>query len=75
VEALPVGGRFAAMVFGDHDDSAAEEGTSCLPPDRVRANLSRFEIEHWTEKEEDTKTALGEPHHFHLIEFVARKVR
>ncbi len=75
VAALPVGGRFAAMLFGDRDNSASEEGMTCLAPDRVREALSDFEIEHWTDKEEDTKTALGEPHHFHLIEFVARKVR
>jgi tellurite methyltransferase len=73
--AVRPGGRFAAMLFGDRDDSAGEEGTTCLPPDRIRADLDGFEIEHWTDKEEDTKTALGEPHHFHLVEFVARKVR
>lgn len=28
-------------------------------------------IEHWDEKEEDGHTALGEAHHFHLIEVVA----
>jgi tellurite methyltransferase len=75
VDAVRPGGRFAAMLFGDRDDSAGEEGTTCLPPDRIRADLAGFEIEHWTDKEEDTKTALGEPHHFHLVEFVARKVR
>jgi len=75
VAALPIGGRFSAMLFGDHDDSATEDGMTCLAPARVRAMLAGFDIEHWIEKEEDTKTALGEPHHFHLIEFVARKVR
>jgi tellurite methyltransferase len=75
VAAVRPGGRFAAMLFGDRDDSAGEEGTTCLPPDRIRADLAGFEIEHWTDKEEDTKTALGEPHHFHLVEFVARKAR
>jgi tellurite methyltransferase len=74
VEALPPGGRFAAMLFGDRDDSAGEEGTTCPPPERIRELLVGFEIEHWSDTEEDTKTALGEPHHFHLIEFVARKL-
>jgi tellurite methyltransferase len=73
VAALPPGGRFSAMVFGDHDDSASEEGVTCLPGSEFRDLLDGFEIEHWSDTEEDTKTALGEPHHFHLIEFVARK--
>jgi SAM-dependent methyltransferase len=75
VSALGPGARFSAMLFGDRDGSASEEAMTCLPPERVRALLSDFEIEHWNVKEEDTTTALGEPHHFHLIEFVARKVR
>jgi len=53
--ALPVGGRFAAMLF-------------------VRARLGSFQIEHWVDSEEDTTTALGEPHHFHLVELVARRL-
>ena len=72
-EALPVGARFAAMLFGDRDESASDVEMTCLPPEQVRADLAGFEIEFWSDKEEDTKTALGEPHHFHLIEFVARK--
>jgi tellurite methyltransferase len=75
VDALPPGARFAAMLFGDRDGSAADEAITCLSPDSIRARLAGFEIESWNEKEEDTTTALGEPHHFHLIEFVARKVR
>jgi hypothetical protein len=37
----------------------------------IRADLQGYVIEHWSEKEEDGRTALGEPHHFHLIEVVA----
>jgi tellurite methyltransferase len=74
VSALAPGARFAAMLFGDRDASAGEPEMTCLPPERVRASLAGFEIELWSEKEEDSQTALGEPHHFHLIEFVARKV-
>ncbi len=73
VAALPVGGRFAAMLFGDHDGSAADLSMTCLPPVEIRARLGSFEIEHWVDSEEDTTTALGEPHHFHLVEFVARR--
>jgi tellurite methyltransferase len=72
--ALPVGGRFAAMLFGDHDGSATDPSMTCLPPAEIRAHLGSFEIEHWVDSEEDTTTALGEPHHFHLVELVARRL-
>jgi SAM-dependent methyltransferase len=73
VSALGPGARFAAMLFGDRDGSADDPEMACLPPERVRSGLAGFEIELWSEKEEDSQTALGEPHHFHLIEFVARR--
>jgi tellurite methyltransferase len=73
--ALSPGSRLAAMLFGDHDGSAADPDMTCLPPELVRADLSDFEIEYWSVKEEDSKTALGEPHHFHLVELVARRLR
>jgi SAM-dependent methyltransferase len=74
VSALGPGARFAAMLFGDRDASADDPKMMCLPPERVRSSLAGFEIELWSEKEEDSQTALGEPHHLHLIEFVARKI-
>jgi len=74
VAALPVGGRFAAMLFGDRDGSAADSSMTCPPPEAIRAGLAEFAIEHWEDREEDTQTALGEAHHFHLVEFVARRV-
>jgi len=72
---LRVGGRVAAMLFGDHDGSSADRSMTCPPPQRIRESLSSFEIEHWIDREEDTQTALGEPHHFHLVELVARRAR
>lgn len=75
VSALAPGARFSAMLFGDRDESAADATMTCLPPERIEADLDGFEIEHWLVKEEDSRTALGEPHHFHLIEFVARRIR
>jgi tellurite methyltransferase len=74
VAALAPGGRFAAMLFGDHDESASDPEMTCLPPDRVRDDLAGFEIEHWSVEEDDRPTALGDPHHFHLVEFVARRL-
>jgi SAM-dependent methyltransferase len=73
--ALGPGGRFAAMLFGDRDESADDPGMTCRSPDAIRADLAGFRIEHWSEKEEDGTTALGEPHHFHLVEVVAIRLR
>jgi SAM-dependent methyltransferase len=75
LSSLRVGGRVAALLFGDHDGSAADTSMTCPPPQRIRESLSSFEIEHWIDREEDTQTALGDPHHFHLVELVARRVR
>jgi SAM-dependent methyltransferase len=72
---LRIGGRFAAKLFGDHDGSSADPSMTCPPPHRIRKSLSSFDIEHWLDSEEDTQTALGEPHHFHLVEVVARKAK
>jgi hypothetical protein len=74
VAALPVGGRFAALLFGDRDESASDPAMTCPPPSEIRARLGSFNIEHWSDREEDTQTALGEPHHLHLVELVARRV-
>ena len=71
--ALGPGARLAAMLFGDRDGAAGEPDMTCLPPERIAADLDDFEIEFWSEKEEDTKTALGDEHHYHLVEVVARR--
>jgi len=73
--ALKPGSRFAAMLFGDRDESAADGTMTCQPPERIEADFEGFDIEYWRAKEEDSQTALGEPRHLHLIEVVARKVR
>ncbi len=69
--AIPVGGRFSGMLFGDKDDLAGDPEATCPPPAVIRAFLDGFDIEYWNEKEEDGQTALGDDHHFHLIEVVA----
>jgi SAM-dependent methyltransferase len=73
LDALPVGGRVAAMLFGDRDASADDPEMTCPSPELIRSTLDAFEIEHWVDDEEDSQTALGEPHHFHRIELVARR--
>lgn len=71
--ALRPGDRIAAMVFGDRDEAASDTTMTCPSPLSIRARIRGFDVEHWTEREEDGETALGEPHHIHLIEFVARR--
>lgn len=71
--AILPGGRIAAMLFGDRDAKFSPEMT-CPPETEIRALLDGFEIEHWVELEEDGQTALGEPHHFHRFDIVARRL-
>ena len=69
--AIPVGGRFSGMLFADRDDAADEPDMTCPPAAVIRGYFDGFEVELWNEREEDGQTALGEDHHFHLIEVVA----
>jgi SAM-dependent methyltransferase len=73
VAALEPGSRLSAMLFGDRDESASDASMTCQSPERIEEDFEGFEIEHWSVKEEDSQTALGEPRHLHLIEVVARK--
>jgi SAM-dependent methyltransferase len=72
--AVRPGGRFATMLFGDRDESASDPEMSCRSADWLRQRLARFTIEDWFEREEDGRTALGEPHHWHILEVVARRL-
>ncbi len=71
--ALAPGGRFAGLLYGDRDESATDPAYTCPSPDALRGYLRAFEIEAWFEREEDGKLALGDPHHVHLVEVVARR--
>ncbi|HEY5489236.1 MAG TPA: rRNA maturation RNase YbeY, partial [Candidatus Limnocylindrales bacterium] len=74
--ALEPGGRVAVMVFGDRDEGKGEPGMTYVEPRAFRATLERdFEIEHWVDVEEDTTMALGQRHHLHRVEVVAKRVR
>ena len=69
--AIPVGGRFSGMLFAENDDAAEDDDMTCPSVDVIRGYLDGFKVEYWLEKEEDGQTALGDDHHFHLIEVVA----
>ena len=71
--ALNPGGRFCGLLYGNRDEAASDPAYTCPSPDAIRSWLADFEIESWTEREEDGKMALGDPHHIHLVEVVARR--
>jgi len=71
--ALRPGGRFAGLLYGDRDEAASDPDVTCPSPGAIRGYLDAFEIESWFEREEDGKMALGDPHHIHLVEVVARR--
>jgi tellurite methyltransferase len=71
--ALPPGGRFSGYLYGDRDEAAADPAYTCPSPAAIRDLLASFDLEHWSEREEDGHMALGDPHHLHLIEVVARR--
>lgn len=71
--ALRVGGRFAGLLYGDRDEAASDPDCTCPSPEAVRGYLAAFEMESWHEREEDGHMALGDAHHIHLMEVVARR--
>lgn len=71
--ALAPGGRFAGLLYGDRDEAASDPAFTCPSPAAIRELLAGFEIESWSEREEDGRMALGDPHHIHLVEVVARR--
>ncbi len=74
IAALRPGGRFAGLIYGDRDEAASDTDVICPSPDAIRGHLRGFEVESWFEREEDGKMALGDPHHIHIIEVVARRL-
>ncbi|MFN8475861.1 MAG: class I SAM-dependent methyltransferase [Anaerolineae bacterium] len=73
VAALPPGSRFVGQLFGDRDEYAGNPAMTFHTAAQVNELLAPFEIEHLKEREEDGKTRLGEPKHWHVFSIVARK--
>ncbi|HEY9299669.1 MAG TPA: class I SAM-dependent methyltransferase [Phormidium sp.] len=70
---LRSGGRFCGQLFGDRDDWAKNPTNSHFTQKEVEKLLEPFEIETLRIEEEDGKTALQEPKHWHIFHIVARK--
>jgi tellurite methyltransferase len=73
VASLPPGGRFSGQLFGDRDGWAADDELTFHTREETEALLVPFEVEQLDEIEEDGRTALGEPKHWHVFHLVARK--
>ena len=73
VDALRPGGRFCGQLFGDRDEWATEDDMTFQTREEAECLLSGFELERFDEVEEDGKTALGQPKHWHMFNIVALK--
>ncbi len=68
------GGRFSGQLFGERDGWAREPALSFQRRAEVEEMLRTFQLERFDEIEEDGKTAIGEPKHWHVFHIVARKL-
>ena len=73
VDALRPGGRFCGQLFGERDEWATEDDMTFHTREEAEALFGDFELERFDELEEDGKTALGTPKHWHVFNIVARK--
>ena len=74
VGSLSAGARFCGQFFGDHDDWAPGDGDMTFHTrGEVERLLAPFVLERLSEVDEDGKTALGEPKHWHVFHVVARR--
>jgi SAM-dependent methyltransferase len=70
---LRPGGRFAGNLFGVRDGWAPAEGITFLTRGEVEGLLAGLEVERLDEVEDDGRTALGTPKHWHLFHVIARQ--
>jgi tellurite methyltransferase len=73
VKNLRPGGRFCGQLFGDRDDWAKIPTHTHHTREQAEKLLEPFEIELFNVEEEDGKTALQEPKHWHIFHIVAKK--
>lgn len=70
---LVPGGRFCGQLFGDRDGWAQAEDMTFHTRDDVERLLDGLVVEQLDEREEDGRTAVGEPKRWHLFHVVARQ--
>jgi tellurite methyltransferase len=70
---LVPGGRFCGQLFGDRDGWAGGEDMTFHTRGDVDRLLQGLDVERLDEVEEDGRTAVGDPKHWHLFHVVARR--
>jgi tellurite methyltransferase len=73
VDAIRSEGRFCGQLFGDRDEWADERDMTFHTCEEAERLFAGFELERFDELDEDGKTALGTPKHWHVFNVVARK--
>jgi tellurite methyltransferase len=73
VSSLGGGGRFCGQLFGNRDEWSQDEEMTFHTRERAESLFADFDLERFDEVEEDSKTALGEPKHWHVFNVIARK--
>jgi tellurite methyltransferase len=70
---LRPGGRFSGHLFGDRDEWVGTRNMTFHTRDEALALLAGLELERFDEEDEDGKTALGGPKHWHVFHVIARR--
>lgn len=73
-DSLVKGGIFCGQCFGVRDDWSANQKMTFHTKEQVEKLLSDMEIILFDEEEKDGKTANGMPKHWHIFNFIARKL-
>jgi tellurite methyltransferase len=73
VSSIRPGGRFSGQLFGDRDEWVGERDLTFHSRPQALALLEGLELERFDEIDEDGKTAIGEPKHWHVFHVIARR--
>lgn len=71
---LRFGGIFVGQLFGSKDSWATNLNTYVYSEEESRHLLSNFSLIYFEEEEKDGQTALGTQKHWHLFNFIVKKV-
>lgn len=71
---LKNGGIFTGQLFGDADEWSSNQEMTFHTKVEAEELLKSFEVLHFEEVEKDSKTALGSQKHWHIFNFIVKKV-
>lgn len=72
--AILPGGRFAGQIFGDRDEWRDNPELTFHTRAEAEALFDGFELEEFTELDENGTTSMGEAKHWHVFTVIARKL-